>query len=170
MINFLNQPDVLGVSLEEAGGMLANFYWGGALAGRFVGSWLLTRVAAARLLTGAASMAALLSLLAFTLDGPAAAYAALGVGLFNSIMFPTIFSLTLERSSAPSSSTSGLLCMAIVGGAALPYLSGRIADAAGLETAFIVPALAYLGIVFFAASAARRRIDIVREEMAVSPH
>jgi fucose permease len=54
--------------------------------------------------------------------------------------------------------------------AALPYLSGRIADAAGLETAFIVPAVSYLGIVFFAAAAARRRIDIVREEMAVSPH
>jgi FHS family L-fucose permease-like MFS transporter len=170
MINFLNQRDVLGVSLEEAGGMLANFYWGGALVGRFIGSWLLTRVAAGKLLAGAAAMAAFLSLLAFTLEGPAAAYAALGVGLFNSIMFPTIFSLTLERSSAPASSTSGLLCMAIVGGAALPYLSGMVADSAGLAMAFIVPALAYLGIVFFAAAAARARKQVGAEEAVVSLH
>jgi FHS family L-fucose permease-like MFS transporter len=102
-------------------------------------------------------MAALLSFLAFALEGPAAAYCALGVGFFNSIMFPTIFSITLERSEAPSASTSGLLCMAIVGGAVIPYLSGRMADSAGLEAAFIIPALAYIGITTFAAAAARYR-------------
>jgi FHS family L-fucose permease-like MFS transporter len=75
--------------------MLANYYWGGALVGRFIGSALLTRVRATRLLTGAALIAACLSVAAFLLHGPAAAYAALGVGLFNSIMFPTIFSITM---------------------------------------------------------------------------
>jgi FHS family L-fucose permease-like MFS transporter len=171
MINFLNQPGVLGVPLATAGAMLANFYWGGALVGRFIGSFLLTRVAAPRLLGGAAAMAALLSLLAFALEGPAAAYCALGVGLFNSIMFPTIFSITLERSGAPSASTSGLLCMAIVGGAILPYLAGSIADAAGLGAAFIIPAVAYVGIVTFAAAAARRRIvNHPDAAVASSPH
>ena len=157
MINFLNQPDVLGLPLEDAGAMLANLYWGGALVGRFIGSALLTRVAAPKLLVGCAGMAAFLSFLAFASEGPASAYAALGVGLFNSIMFPTIFSITLERSDAPASSTSGLLCMAIVGGAVLPYLAGRVADLEGLHMAFIIPALAYLGIVAFAAAAARYR-------------
>ena len=157
MINFLNQPDVLGLRLEDAGAMLANLYWGGALVGRFIGSMLLTRVAAPRLLVGCAAVAALLSLLAFLLEGPVAAYCALGVGLFNSIMFPTIFSITLERSNAPSSSTSGLLCMAIVGGAILPYFAGQVADLGGLHMAFVVPAVAYLGIVAFAAAASRYR-------------
>lgn len=170
MINFLNQRDVLGLPLDEAGAMLANFYWGGALVGRFVGSWLLLRMRAGVLLTGAAAIAALLSLFAFMLDGPTAAYAALGVGFFNSIMFPTIFSLTLERSGAPSSSTSGLLCMAIVGGAVLPYLAGRLADSAGLETGFIIPAVAYAGIVLFAAAASRSPVRVKDVVGAPSVH
>jgi FHS family L-fucose permease-like MFS transporter len=170
MINFLNQPRVLGIPLEKAGAMLANLYWGGALVGRFVGSVALTRIKAGRLLTAAAIVACLLSFLAFSLHGPAAAYAALAVGFFNSIMFPTIFTLTLERSEAPQSSTSGLLCMAIVGGAALPYLTGRVADAQGVEMAFIVPAIAYIGIILFAAAAARARVRADHFEPAATIH
>ena len=158
MINFLNQPDVLDLGLEEAGWYLGWIYWFGALVGRFAGSALLTRVPAAPMLAGAAAVAAALSAVAFVVGGPVGAWAALSVGLFNAIMFPTIFTLTLERSSAPAPATSGLLCMAIVGGAVLPLVAGRLADGrGGVATAFVVPALAYVGVALFAVAAARRR-------------
>ncbi|GHA01606.1 glucose/galactose MFS transporter [Novosphingobium arvoryzae] len=155
MINFLHQPGVLDLPLEQGGRYLANFYWGGALAGRLIGSVVLTRVAAPRLLVGCAGTAAALCLVVLTGAGPLAGYAALAVGLFNSIMFPTIFTLTLERSDAAPSSTSGLLCLAIVGGAALPLLVGRLADAVSLSAAFVVPAAAYGLIALFALAAGR---------------
>ncbi|MBS0481621.1 MAG: glucose/galactose MFS transporter [Proteobacteria bacterium] len=155
MINFLHQDSVLGLPLEKGARYLANLYWGGALAGRVVGSVLLTRVPAARLLGFCAAVAASLCALALADAGAVSGYAALAVGLFNSIMFPTIFTLTLERSGASQSATSGLLCLAIAGGAALPFLVGRIADTANLALAFAVPAAAYLVITCFALRSAR---------------
>jgi len=154
MIAFLHQPGVLGVSLEAGGFYLANFYWGGALAGRIAGSLLLTRVRAAPLLALCATIATMLCLAAFAGLGALSGFAALGVGLFNSIMFPTIFSLTLERSGVSQSSTSGLLVLAISLGAAIPYLVARLADQVGLSFAFAVPALAYAAILIFALRAA----------------
>ena len=153
MINFLNQPDVLGLSFEEAGGHLANFYWGGALLGRIVGTLLLTRVRAGSLLATCGLTAALLCLIVVAFDGPIAGYAALAIGFFNSIMFPTIFTITLERSGVSQSSTSGLLCLAIFGGAVLPMAVGALADAFGLAASFIVPLAAYVFIASFALSA-----------------
>ena len=150
MINFLNQPDVLGLPLEAAGGYLANYYWGGALCGRIVGTLLLTRVRAARLLAGCGIAAALLCLAVIGLNGPAAGCAALAIGVFNSIMFPTIFTLTLERSGVSESATSGLLCVAILGGALLPIAVGAIADNWGLSASFVVPLAAYTVIAAFA--------------------
>ncbi len=150
MINFLNQPTTLNLPYEQGGQYLANIYWSGALLGRFVGSFLLTRISAPRMLRFCALFAAGLSATAFAASGPVAGFAALGVGLFNSIMFPTIFTITLERSGVSQSSTSGLLCLAIVGGAALPVLVGRLADSISLGTGFIIPAIAYLFIVAFA--------------------
>ena len=157
MINFLNREDVLNLSLETAGFYLANIYWMGALVGRFIGSYLLTRIPAAQLLGCAAATAALLCVTVVLTNGPAAAYAALAVGLFNSIMFPTIFTITLERAGVAQSSTSGLLCVAIVGGAILPYAVGMIADHANLSIAFLVPMLAYAAITLFALLAAKAR-------------
>ena len=150
MINYLNQPETLGLSYDEAGTYLANLYWGGALVGRFLGSWLLTRIRASHLLTLAASGAVVMCLLVVFTSGPLAAYAALAVGLFNSIMFPTIFTLTLERSAASRAATSGLLCLAIAGGAPVPLLVGLIADTTSLSVAFFAPALAYVFITVFA--------------------
>jgi FHS family L-fucose permease-like MFS transporter len=150
MINFLNQPDVLGVPLEEAGGYLANFYWGGALLGRIVGTLLLTRVRAGGLLATCGLIAAVLCFIVLAADGPVAGYAALAIGFFNSIMFPTIFTITLERSGVSQSATSGLLCLAIFGGAVLPIAVGGIADAFGLSASFIVPLAAYVFIASFA--------------------
>ena len=155
MINFLNQPAILDVSLESAGFYLANIYWMGALIGRFLGSWLLTRIRATLLLAMAAVVASGLCLIVVGSSGALAATAALAVGLFNSIMFPTIFTITLERSGASQSATSGLLCVAIVGGAILPYAVGRLADASGLGLAFALPMLAYMLIAAFAVAANR---------------
>jgi FHS family L-fucose permease-like MFS transporter len=157
MINFLHQPDVLDVTLERAGKLTA-LYWLGAMIGRFVGSALLTRLRATALLGAAAATAAILCLCVSQGAGMVAAGCAIGVGLFNSIMFPTIFTLTLERSSASAAATSGLLCMAIIGGAILPQITGRIADAAGLHAAYLLPMAAYAAISVFAMMAAKARV------------
>jgi FHS family L-fucose permease-like MFS transporter len=157
MINFLHQPTVLDVSLDRAGQLLS-LYWLGAMVGRFAGSALLTRVRATLLLGIAAAVAAALCLGVSQGAGLFAAGCAIAVGLFNSIMFPTIFTITLERSTASAAATSGLLCMAIIGGAVLPQIAGRLADAAGLHAAYLVPMAAYLAISVFALSAAKARV------------
>jgi len=169
MINFLSHQDVMrplledpdgtrvlgifrfeGGAEERAGKMLAWLYWFGAMVGRFAGSLLLLKIRAPRLLAAFALVATMLCLVIAQTSGPAAGWAALSVGLFNSIMFPAIFTITLERSTAPTAATSGLLCMAIVGGAVLPQIVARIADEGYLHGAYIVPAIAYLIIVVFA--------------------
>jgi FHS family L-fucose permease-like MFS transporter len=166
MINFLHQPAIMNVSFEQAGRLLG-LYWGGAMVGRALGSAVLTRVPAGKVLAAAACIALLLCLLVTQSDGllvlvlggmagKVAGMAALAVGFFNSIMFPTIFTLTLERSTAPTPSTSGLLCMAIVGGAILPVLTGFTADHIGLTTAFFVPFVSYVCIAIFALAGRRQ--------------
>jgi FHS family L-fucose permease-like MFS transporter len=158
MINFLNQPGVMALPYDEAGRCLANFYWGGALAGRLIGTLLLTRLSAPFLLMTCAIMAAALCALVLFAAGPIGGYAALSVGLFNSIMFPTIFSLTLERSGVSQSATSGLLCLAIFGGALLPLAVGAVADAHGLAASFAIPLAAYIAIASFALAARKYRL------------
>ena len=155
MINFLHQPRILGESYEHAGRLLGLFYWGGAMAGRALGSIALTRLPAHRVLAFAALAALCLCLAVTGSAGMVAGAAALAVGFFNSIMFPTIFTLTLERSQAPVAATSGLLCMAIVGGAVLPVIAGLVADRAGIALAFFVPAVSYAVIAGFALAGGR---------------
>jgi FHS family L-fucose permease-like MFS transporter len=159
MINFLNQPGVMALPYDEAGRYLANFYWGGALAGRLIGTLLLTRLPAPILLAACAVMASALCALVLLAAGPIGGYAALAVGLFNSIMFPTIFSLTLERSGVSQSATSGLLCLAIFGGALLPLAVGAVADAQGLAASFAIPLVAYIAIASFALAARKARLE-----------
>ncbi len=154
MINFLAQETVFGVSLAAAGWYLAWIYWFGALVGRFFGSVLLRSVPPPALLLGAAACALALSAGA-TWGGPLGGWAALGVGFFNSIMFPVIFTTTLERTTAGQAETSGLLCMGIIGGAVLPVLTGQVADRGSIATAFLVPACAYAGVLWFAVAAGR---------------
>ncbi len=154
MALFLNSDDVLGVSLEQAGKMVS-LYWGGAMVGRLIGSALLTRVPASRLLVIFAGAAAAICLFVALVGGMAAGYAALGIGLFNSIMFPVIFTLTLERSSASKEATSGFLCFAIVGGAFVPLLVGAVSGATSYAAAFVVPAACYLVLLVFGLAAAR---------------
>jgi FHS family L-fucose permease-like MFS transporter len=169
LTNFLHD-NVGGISMQSAGEMVS-FYWLGAMVGRFIGSALLTRAPAGVLLAIAALCAAALCFAVTQLGGATGAYVALTIGLFNSIMFPVIFTLTLERSTAPASATSGLLCMAIVGGAALPVLSGKIADlAASLTPAFFVPMAGYLGILLFALAASRVRGKDIATEAPAAAH
>ena len=166
---FLHQPDMLDVPIDRAGQITA-VYWLGAMIGRFAGSVLLTRVRATLLLTMAAVIAAVLCFCVSQGAGMAAAVCALAVGLCNSIMFPTIFTLTLERSSASAAGTSGLLCMAIIGGAILPQLAGKVADASGFHTAFLVPMAAYIVISVFAMSAAKARVVVVGQPAGSVAH
>ena len=156
MINFLHQGSVLGVSLDRAGELLS-LYWLGAMVGRFAGSGVGPR--AARLTMTAAATAAALCAVVITGDGMPAAIATLAIGLFNSILFPTIFTLTLERSTAGAAATSGFLCMAIVGGAVLPPTVGFTADNVGIATAFVVPGMAYATIALFAYFARRASLS-----------
>jgi FHS family L-fucose permease-like MFS transporter len=171
LIYFLHLPDVLDVPYKEAG-KLVSLYWMGAMVGRFAGSALLARFRAVRLLSINAFAAALLCLVVSQGVGVFAAGCVLAIGLFNSIMFPNIFTLTLERSTASPAATSGLLCMAIVGGAILPPATGKIADSiggsAGLHAAFLLPMVAYVLICAFAVRAARARVVPVGEEAAGS--
>jgi len=169
LTNFLHD-NLAGIDITQAGGMVS-FYWGGAMVGRFLGSGLLTRAPAGVLLSIAALCAAAMCLAVTQLGGGVGAYIALSIGFFNSIMFPVIFTMTLERSSAPTSATSGLLCMAIVGGAALPVLSGKVADlSSSLTPAFFVPMAGYIGVALFAIAAARVRPRRAEPEAAVVAH
>jgi FHS family L-fucose permease-like MFS transporter len=147
---------VSGVNLQEAGKAVA-FYWGGAMVGRAIGSGLLAKFDAPRLLAFFTAIACALCLYVFAFGGVSGGFVALGIGLFNSIMFPVIFTITLDRSSASEEATSGLLCTAIVGGAFVPLLVGAVADRAGYIAAFLVPAACYAVLWLFAVSAGRVR-------------
>lgn len=162
MINFLGQKHILGLHLEQAGTFLANFYWGGALLGRLIGTALLTRVRAPMLLLICAASASLLCLVVIFTNGPIAAYSALFVGFFNSVMFPTIFTITLRRAKVSEASVSGLLCLAISGGAILTLLVGRLADIANLSVSFLIPMLAYVFIFVFANAAIKTSVKPIR--------
>jgi len=164
----LQQQDMLGVS-AEVGGKLTSAYWFCAMVGRFAGSWLLTRVRVSGLLALFAVVNGVLCLIVSQGAGPVASLAAIAVGLFNSIMFPTIFTITLERSTASNAATSGLLCVAIIGGAILPYVTGKIIDSAGLHVAFLLPMAAYFLIGVFAAAAARARVVSVEGTAHTAP-
>ena len=161
MALFLHDPAVWDVPLQNAG-YYVSLYWLGAMVGRFAGSALLMRVPAHRLLAFATATAAILCLIVFVIGGVGGGYAAILVGLFNSIMFPTIFTLTLERSTAGDEATSGFLCTAIVGGAFLPLLAGAISDAHGYVTSFVVPMLCYTLLCGFAVASGRA--SIVRDD------
>lgn len=154
MALFLHDPSVWNIPLQRAG-YFVSLYWLGAMVGRFIGSGLMISLPATLLLRIATAAAALLCLVVFFVGGEIGGYAALAIGLFNAIMFPTIFTLTLERSTASQEVTSGFLCTAIVGGAFLPLAAGAISDMSSYEHSFILPALCYAGLCGFATLAAR---------------
>jgi MFS transporter, FHS family, L-fucose permease len=146
IVNYVRQAHVLGLDAQDAGNLIP-FYWGGALAGRLVGSAVLRVIDPAKVLTFNALAAIALIALSTHSTGPVAAYTLLAIGLMNSIMFPTIFSLACEGLGTRAADGSGVICVAIFGGAVVPPLTGSLADMTGsLELALIVPALCYLVI------------------------
>ncbi|WP_413672975.1 sugar MFS transporter [Massilia cellulosiltytica] len=148
IVNYLMQHDVLGLGAEAAGKHVP-LYWGGAMVGRFLGAYVLRICAPGKVLAGAGATAALLLLVSATTQGATSGWALLAIGLVNSIMFPTIFTLASEGLGERAAEGSGLICVAIVGGAIVPLITGYAADAAGLRLALAVPALCYLLILVF---------------------
>jgi FHS family L-fucose permease-like MFS transporter len=154
IVNYLMQADVFNVASEQAGKHVP-LYWGGAMAGRFIGAWLLRVCSPGRVLATAAGCATALLLVSANTSGAASGWALLAIGLFNSIMFPTIFSLASEGLGKRAAEGSGIICVAIVGGAIVPLLTGAAADAAGLKMALAVPAICYAAILCFGLYARR---------------
>jgi FHS family L-fucose permease-like MFS transporter len=149
LVNYFGLPQIAGLSPKTAAGFVS-FYWGGAMIGRFLGAPFLRRFKAGYLLAGCAICAAILISASMMLGGHTAMWSILAVGFFNSIMFPTIFSLGVAELSPLTGNGSGILNMAIVGGAILPVMQGAIADHVGLHHAFILPVICYLYILFYA--------------------
>jgi len=148
LINFLGEPAIAGLAEQEAG-KYVSFYWGGAMIGRFVGAAVMQKILPGKVLTFNAVMAAALVLMAIFGSGHFAMWTILSVGLFNSIMFPTIFSLAVSGLGKHAGQGSGLLCAAIVGGAILPVVQGLFADRIGIQTAFFIPVLCYCYIAYY---------------------
>ena len=155
LANYLMQPSTLGVVALRAG-QLVSLYWGGAMVGRFIGSYILGKFSPGWVLASCAAGAIVLASTSALSVGLLAAVAILGVGLFNSIMFPTIFALSIEGFGDDTPKASALLCMAIVGGAIVPVVTGAMADRTGLAPALIVPIVCYAWIVFFGRYVARQ--------------
>jgi len=145
LINFLMQASTLGLSAATAGKHVA-YYWGGAMVGRFIGAGVLKVVAPGKVLACAAVAVITLIAVAMSAHNAWAGWAILAVGLFNSIMFPTIFALAAQGLGSRSAQGSGLLCCAIVGGAIVPPLMGLAADLTSLAMALVVPGLCYAAI------------------------
>ena len=156
IVNYLMEANVLGLSAEEAGKHVP-LYWGGAMVGRFIGAALLRMFSPGKVLACAAGMTIALLLVSANTSGMVSGWALLAVGLFNSIMFPTIFSLACEGLGERAAEGSGLICMAIVGGAIVPLLTGHAADAVGLKMALLVPVVCYALILCFGVFARRPR-------------
>jgi len=148
LVNYFGLPQIAGLSAKSAAGFVS-FFWGGAMIGRFLGAPLLRRIKPGYLLGFCAMSAATLVTVSMLIGGRPAMWTILAVGLFNSIMFPAIFSLGLAELGPLTGSGSGILNMAIVGGAILPLIQGAIADSFGLHHAFFVPVICYLYILFY---------------------
>ncbi|MDG2073118.1 MAG: glucose/galactose MFS transporter, partial [Polaribacter sp.] len=130
-------------------GIFVIFYWGGAMIGRFVGAYLTKIMSPGKVLSIFASLAITMILISINTSGLVSMWSILAVGLFNSIMFPTIFTLSLEGLGDLKAQASGLLCMAIVGGAIIPFAFGSLIDGFGFKTAFLLTILCYGYILFF---------------------
>ncbi|HEX2714641.1 MAG TPA: sugar MFS transporter [Candidatus Acidoferrales bacterium] len=154
LVNFFGAPEIAGLSAKTAAGFVS-FYWGGAMIGRFLGAALLQRIKPGNLLGLCAIAAATLVTASMIIGGHTAMWTILAVGLFNSIMFPTIFSLGLAELGPLTGNGSGMLTMAIVGGAVLPVIQGVIADHVGIHHAFFLPVLCYLYILFYGLSGSK---------------
>jgi FHS family L-fucose permease-like MFS transporter len=148
IVSYLMQPSVLSMA-SDAAGKHVSFYWGGAMVGRFIGAWLLRLFAPGKVLACAASAVLILLTISANSVGLVSGWSLLAIGLFNSIMFPTIFTLASEGLGKRAAEGSGVICVAIVGGAIVPLVTGNAADLWGLKHALLVPAACYATILAF---------------------
>jgi FHS family L-fucose permease-like MFS transporter len=154
LVNYFGQPEIAGLSAKTAAGYVS-FYWAGAMIGRFLGAGLLRKFRAGHLLGAFAICTSSLVSLSMLTHGHFAMWSILVVGFFNSIMFPTIFSLGVAELGPLTGNGSGILNMAIVGGAIVPLIQGAIADHIGLHHAFFIPVICYLYILYYALSGSK---------------
>lgn len=154
LISFLGEDNIASLAEAQAANYIA-YYWGGAMVGRFIGAALMRYVAANKILAFNAIAAVILLIVAITSSGQTAMWAILSVGLCNSIMFPTIFTLAVNKLGKATGQGSGILCLSIAGGALIPLLQGVLADAIGIQMAFVLPVLCYLYILFYGLKGSR---------------
>jgi FHS family L-fucose permease-like MFS transporter len=165
LVNFISMPEIGAMSHAESAHYLT-FFWGGAMVGRFLGAVILRWVPADRLLAAVSSGALLLVLMAIATQGHLAMWCLIAVGLFHSVMFPTIFTLGIKGLGPLTEEGSGLLIMAIAGGA-LSALQGVLADHVGLQLSYLLPALCYVYLVFYALWGSRPA-QVLRAEQLTS--
>lgn len=154
MVNYLSLPDIGHMSEAAATGYVS-LYWGGAMVGRFIGSALLTRIDTRKLLAFNAAIASLLVITTMLTLGHFALWSVVAIGLFNSIMFPNIFTLGIEKFGPLTGKVSSLLVMAIVGGAIIPLAQGALADHIGVHHAYVLPLVCYLYIIYYGLKGSR---------------
>jgi FHS family L-fucose permease-like MFS transporter len=161
LVNYFSQPEIGGLTEKVAASFVA-FYWGGAMVGRFIGSGLLQKIKTGHLLAICAVCAASLVAISMLTSGHFAMWSIILVGLFNSIMFPSIFTLGVAELGPLTGDGSGVMIMAIVGGALIPLAQGAIADRLGIHHAFFLPVICYLYILFFALSGSKPNSERAR--------
>ncbi|MBA6225101.1 sugar MFS transporter [Colwellia sp. MB02u-18] len=154
LVSFFNDPNIAGLEESQAAKYIA-YYWGGAMVGRFIGAAVMQKLAAGKVLAFNAFMAVVFIIITIFASGQIAMLAILLVGLCNSIMFPTIFSLAINGLGQHTSQGSGILCLAIVGGAILPLIQGVLADSIGLQNSFFLPIICYVFIAYYGLSGSK---------------
>jgi len=154
LVNYFGEAHIAGLEEHDAAKLIA-YYWGGAMVGRFIGSIALQKIAPSKAIAFNAVAAIVLLLVTIFTDGNMALYSVLAIGLFNSILFPTIFSVAIEGLGSLTSKGSGWLCLAIVGGALVPLLQGVIADTVNIQQSFFVPLICYVFIAWYGLNVVR---------------
>jgi FHS family L-fucose permease-like MFS transporter len=163
LVNFISLPRIGAMSHAAAANYVALF-WGGAMVGRFLGAFIMRKVSGERVLTAVSVGALVLTLIAVATQGPLAMWCLIAVGLCHSVMFPTIFTLGIKGLGALTEEGSGLLIMAIAGGA-LSYFQGVLADHVGLQLSYLLPAACYVYVLFYAVWGSRVRETLPKEAL-----
>jgi FHS family L-fucose permease-like MFS transporter len=166
LINYMGSHDLGSIPASTASKLVA-LYWGGAMVGRFIGVWALRRMPTGRAVGICAIITSLLLITSMLTNGHLAMVSILMIGLFNSIMFPSIFTLGTAHMGPLTGKASGLLVMAIVGGAIIPVIQGTIADKIGIHHCFILPLLCYLFVMYYGFIGSRptgTSVDLVATE------
>lgn len=163
LVNYFTMEQIGGLN-EESAGRMVSYYWGAAMIGRFFGAAVMRYIQPTAMLAFNGLAAIILIVVTITSGGDVAMWSILAVGFFNSIMFPTVFTLAIRGLGPLTGQGSGFLCQAIVGGAVLPMLQGAAADVVGVQLSFAIPAFCYAYIIWYALRGSR--LDDVSPELA----